>query len=119
MHLHQKSVVDGMGDFLLVSGEPESDDLAQRLELIIVDIVALVFGETEQEDGQIGTDSDQHPEAASFSPARPCHPLFDDMAAKIGINQAARSTAATRLASLTPCCRVNFARVLVLKMRTI
>jgi hypothetical protein len=86
VHLHQKSVVDGMGDFLLVSGEPGSDNLAQRPELIVVDVVALVFSEAKQENGQIGADPDQHPKTASFFLSRPCHPLLDDMTAKIGIN---------------------------------
>ena len=45
------------------------------------------FCEGEKKDGPIGTDSDDHPKAASLALPRPRDPLLDDLTAKVGIDQ--------------------------------
>jgi hypothetical protein len=45
------------------------------------------FFEGEKKDGPIGTESDDHPKAASLALSRPRDPLLDDLTAKVGIDQ--------------------------------
>ena len=84
--------LSGLGDLRLIGGEPEGDDVAQRPELLVVDIFPFVLGEAKQKNSPIGPNSNEHTKAASLSLPRPCHPLLDDVTAKISIDQATRRT---------------------------
>jgi len=44
-HLDQKSILEGPVDFLGVGGDPQRGGFPQRRQLIVVDVVQLVFGE--------------------------------------------------------------------------
>ena len=87
LHLDQKSDFQSLRNFRLIGGEPGSDNVTQGPELIVVDVFPLVFGKPKQENGSIGTDPDEHTEPTSLALPRPCHPLLDDVTAKIGIDQ--------------------------------
>jgi hypothetical protein len=58
----------------------------------LIDILALVLGEAKEKDRTVGTNSDQHTEAASPALPRPCDPLLDDVTTKISINKSLHSS---------------------------
>src|SRR5665213_298121 len=86
-HLYQKPVLEGLRDFIVISGEPRRDDLPQRRQLFVIDVVAFVFGEPEQKDCAIRPESDQHSKPASLTLPWPRDPLLDQAAAEIRIDQ--------------------------------
>jgi hypothetical protein len=88
-HLYQKSVFECLRDFPVISGEPQRDDLPERRQLFVVDVVAFVFSEPKQKDCAIRPECDQHSKTASLALSRPRYPLLDEAAAKIGIDQPA------------------------------
>jgi hypothetical protein len=59
-------------------GDPQRGSFPQRRQLIVVDVVQLAFGETEQKNRpQFRPESDQHPVAAAFALPFPRDPLLD------------------------------------------
>jgi hypothetical protein len=60
LHLDRKSIFQGLRHFRLISRKPGGDDVAQGLELVVVDVFPLVLGKTKQENGSIGADSENN-----------------------------------------------------------
>jgi hypothetical protein len=69
-----------------------------------------LFGEGEQKDRPIGTDSDDHAKTTSPALARSGDPLLDDLTAKVSINQTPDGAIngvdqAVITDAVLPCCR--------------
>ena len=81
-----------MRNFLFAAVQERSCDLTQSKQLAVTDIFSFVLGEGKEIDGTIGAETDQHPKAASLALPRTGDPLLDDLAAKVGVDQASLGT---------------------------
>jgi hypothetical protein len=90
VHLKPFAVVQQRLDHGSVDPEESGRGTLQRLELIRVDIVPWAFGKPVQKHGPIASticDNRSKPARPPLSSAR--HALFDQVAAEVGVNQAA------------------------------
>jgi hypothetical protein len=120
-HLLQNPLLKGLGDAPHIRRKPCSPDLAQRQQLVGVDVLALVFGERVEEHGTRARPvGDQRAVTAGAALPAARDPLFDDAAAQIGIDRSAAGAfdRSLRLRSVIRSRRAYRASHLVLKMRT-
>src|SRR5947209_1531913 len=90
LHLLYQSVRDRARERASTCLQPSLGDIAQGRQLIVVDVLALALGKAKEEHGaRLGAVRDQHAIAARPSFSGPRHPLLEDAAAEIGIDQAA------------------------------
>lgn len=81
-----------MVDFLFVRAQKRGCDFTQSEQLAVADVLALILSEGKKVDGAIRAEPDQHTKAASFALPRTSNPLLNDLAAKIGVDQATLGT---------------------------
>lgn len=81
-----------MVDFLFARVQKRGCDFTQSEQLFVADVLALILGEGKKVDGTIRAEPDQHTKAAPFALPRTSSPLLNDLAAKIGVDQATLGT---------------------------
>jgi hypothetical protein len=86
-HLDQSPIFQGLCNCFVTSAQERRADFSQRRQFGLVDVLALVLGEGKQEDGSVGTNSDNHAKAASLALSWPGDPLLDKLTAKISIDR--------------------------------
>src|SRR5262249_55855540 len=93
IHLLYRSLRQRPGERRVIRLEPARGDFAQCRELVILDVRLCALGKTKEEDrASLRPIGDQHPVTARAALARPRHPLLDDPAAQIRVDQAALGT---------------------------
>jgi hypothetical protein len=93
IHLRQSLFIQRSLDAFCIHRKPVGTNLAQGGELIRVDILPLTLGEAVEKNRTVtGTIGHQHSVAARPSLSRPRHPLLDQTATKVRVDQAPLGT---------------------------